>query len=571
MKRYHLPLLIAAGLAACTSAPPPASPVPATAPRDGAVDTQRAGTAPTPVPEASPAPSSPGAPSAAPVPPSAPAGWWLADATGDAPGAGVEAAYRALAGKEPKRTVVVGVIDSGVDTSHVDLHANLWTNPGEVPGNGVDDDGNGYVDDVRGWDFIGGAGGDVDEDTYEVTRLYAACQAQPAGEDRVVAGDVSCATIDSAFDAQVRQTRQQLAQVQNVGAAAQRATDMLRDQVGGDSLTVDAVRALVPMRSDVRQAQTIYLQLAAMGITPEMIANERDRLQGALEHSLNPDFDPRPIVGDDYADLTQRHYGNTDVVGPEAEHGTGVAGIIAAVRGNGIGQDGVAPSARIMVVRTVPDGDERDKDVANAIRYAVDNGANVINMSFGKGFSPGKPAVDAAVRYAESKGVLLVHAAGNEGEDLAVAGNYPNRFYADGGEASNWIEVGASDWHGGEGLAASFSNYGQKQVDVFAPGVSITTTAPGNDYQTGDGTSFAAPVVTGVAALIMAYYPELTAQQVRQVILDSARPYGSTQVDVPGSPGERTPFSRLSATGGVVDARAALELAAKVAAGGGGK
>ncbi len=568
MKRFQLPLLIAVALAGCTPSSPPAAPVPEAGPRAATAPGAPAETAAAAAeaPAAAPAPPSADAPALA----TAPAHWWLADADAASPGAGVEAAYRALAGRAPKRTVVVGVIDSGVDTAHVDLHANLWANPGEVAGNGVDDDGNGYVDDVRGWNFIGGADGrDVDDDTYEVTRLYATCQAQPSGAGAVVAGSVPCARIDSAFTAQRSDTEQQLMQVQQMAAAVDRAVGTLRSQLGRDSLTVDAVRSVVPMRSDVRQAQMIYLQLASAGITPAMIADEQARLETALERSLNPDFDPRPIVGDDYADLTQREYGNADVVGPDPGHGTGVAGIIAAVRGNGIGQDGVAPSARIMVVRTVPDGDERDKDVANAIRYAVDNGADIINMSFGKGYSPGKSAVDAAVKYAESKGVLLVHAAGNDGQDLAVAGNYPNRDYANGGEASNWIEVGASDWQGGEALAAPFSNYGQKQVDVFAPGVAITTTAPGNDYQTGDGTSFAAPVVTGVAALIMAYYPELTAAQVRQVILDSARPYREAIVAVPGSPGQRLPFGQLSVSGGVVDARAALERAAAVAAGGG--
>ena len=546
MKPQLPSLLVALFLGACASAPQPAAPVPARAPAE----------------TAAPPTAAPAAPVAV-VPDAAPAAWWLGDPDAISPGAGVERAYRELlAGKEPARTVVVGVIDSGVDIAHEDLAGSLWVNADEVPGNGVDDDGNGYVDDVHGWNFIGGADGrNVADDSYEVTRLYAECQAL-AGDaaDRVVAGDVPCAEIETVFDRRRADAVQMLAQVRNMGPAVDQAYGILRQQLGRDSLTVEAVRAVVPMRQDVGWARQTYLQLAAAGITPAMIADEKARLERLLERGLNPEFDPRPIVGDDYDDLTERRYGNTDVVGPDAGHGTGVAAIIAAGRGNSIGQDGIAP-ARIMVLRAVPDGDERDKDVANAIRYAVDNGAHIVNMSFGKGYSPGKGAVDAAVRYAEERGVLLVHAAGNEGDDLAVAPSFPNRRYDDGGEASNWIEVGASGWQGRTALAAGFTNYGAAQVDVFAPGVDLTTAAPGDAYQTNSGTSFAAPVVAGVAALIMAYYPDLTAADVRAIILESARRYRTTTVARPGADGETVSFGDLSITGGIVDARAALELA----------
>src|SRR5690606_34694344 len=201
---------------------------------------------------------------------------------------------------------------------------------------------------------------------------------------------------------------------------------------------------------------------------------------------------------DTYANTAERVYGNADVVGPDASHGTGVAGIVAAERRNNIGVDGIASNTRIMVVRTVPNGDERDKDVANAIRYAVDNGAHIINMSFGKAYSPFKNVVDAAVRYAEERGVLLVHAAGNDAKDLATEKNFPNRYYLNGDTAKNWIEVGASSWEGRDRLASSFSNFGAAQVDVFAPGSDVTSTSPGNEYDAASGTSFAAPVVSGI-------------------------------------------------------------------------
>jgi subtilisin family serine protease len=240
---------------------------------------------------------------------------------------------------------------------------------------------------------------------------------------------------------------------------------------------------------------------------------------------------------------------------------------VAAIRNNGVGIDGIAPAERVMAVRAVPDGDERDKDVANAIRYAVDHGANIISMSFGKPYSPQKAAVDEAVKYADAHGVLMVHAAGNDGEDLATNRNFPTRDYLDGGQARNWIEVGASSWKGADSLAAFFSNYGKEQVDVFAPGVDILSTVPGG-YKRESGTSMAAPVVSGLAALIMSYYPSFTAAQVKQIILQSATPHTTQQVMRPGSEtGEEVPFGSLSATGGIVNAYAAMRMAERVAGG----
>jgi subtilisin family serine protease len=313
---------------------------------------------------------------------------------------------------------------------------------------------------------------------------------------------------------------------------------------------------------EVMQAQQAYLQLAAAGITPKQVDDEVVRLQGRLKNGLNPDFNPRTVVGDDPANTAQRVYGNNDLKGPDASHGTHVAGIVGAERGNGIGVDGIAPAVRIMPVRVVPDGDERDKDVANAIRYAVDNGARIINMSFGKAHSPQKSVVDEAVRYADSKGVLLVHAAGNDAANLDTQPSFPVRDYQAGGQPKLWIEVGASSYSA-DSLAASFSNYSRTRVDVFAPGVSILSTVPDNGYERNQGTSMAAPVVSGLAALIMSYYPQLTAEQVRAIILESATRFPNQRVVKPGEEAGQVAFSELSATGGVVNAYEALRLAAQ--------
>ncbi|MEJ0080826.1 MAG: S8 family serine peptidase [Puia sp.] len=238
-----------------------------------------------------------------------------------------------------------------------------------------------------------------------------------------------------------------------------------------------------------------------------------------LDYDLNLDFNPRKIVGDDSSNAFEHFYGNTNVMGPDALHGTHVSGIIAAVRGNGIGIQGIANHVSILMIRTVPAGDERDKDVANAIRYAADHGCKVVNMSFGKSYSPDKKAVDEAVQYAMSKDVLLIQAAGNDGLNIDHEPHYPNRIYMDGTEAGAYLVVGASTSTNDSNLVADFSNYGKKSVDVFAPGVDIYSCVPGSKYQNESGTSMAAPVVTGIAALIREYYPKLTALQVKQIIM----------------------------------------------------
>jgi subtilisin family serine protease len=313
------------------------------------------------------------------------------------------------------------------------------------------------------------------------------------------------------------------------------------------------------LRPDISQARSVFLQLVdilPLGDVPDA----REAYEGLRDYGLNLDFRPREdIVGDDLANGTEQGYGNPDVHATDPHHGTHVAGIIGALRGNGIGIDGIAANVRIMALRAVPDGDERDKDVANAIRYAVDNGAHIINMSFGKGFSPRKGLVDDAVRYADDHGVLMVHAAGNDGEDIDQGDNFPTAVYDDGSRARNWIEVGAASWQV-DSLAATFSNFGQNSVDVFSPGVDILSTVPGSEYDREDGTSMAAPVVSGVAALLMGYFPSLDASDVRSIILESSV---NRQNDVVARPGDgaRIPFGRLSVTGGVVNAYEAVKAA----------
>jgi subtilisin family serine protease len=554
-------LPIAFVLAACASSPTPA-PTPQPSAPSAAADTRT--TAADPAASATVEPTTNGAaaiPEAVAPLTSAPDAWQLLDLDGDrVPGVSATRVYdELLAGRSPARQVIVAVIDGGVDTAHVDLRENLWRNPGETAGNGVDDDGNGYIDDVFGWNFLGGADGrNVEHEQLEVTRLLLACQ---DGAD--VPAGMSCEQIGEDYETERAEVAQTLEVLDQIEGAYAFALPLLTAAGAGDPPTREGVQGVSSLRQDVLQAKNLYLQLADAGIFPEDMADAREAYEGLQEYGLNPDFAPRDIVGDDLTNGTEQGYGNGDVMGPDASHGTHVAGIIGAVRGNGVGIDGVANGVQLMTIRAVPNGDERDKDVANAIRYAVDNGAHVINMSFGKSYSPRKSLVDDAIRYADEHGVLMVHAAGNDGEDIDEDSNFPSAITDDGVQAALWIEVGAASWQV-DSLAATFSNYGQTTVDAFAPGVDILSTVPDDEFKREDGTSMAAPVVTGVAAMLMAYFPDLDAADVRSILMESSVKYGERMVAQPGAAGgppEMVPFGRLSVTGGVVNAYEAVRMA----------
>lgn len=485
-------------------------------------------------------------------------------------GISTERAYRELLPRKKAVTVLVAVIDGGIDTAHEDLKAVIWNNPKEKPGNDKDDDRNGYTDDVHGWNFIGGSKGDVNYDNLELVRILRrdAPRYESLTDSTVSAADrpkwETYRKMKAEYEQGLNNAKRTLQGIEGFKGVL----DKVVGGIGKDTPTIDDFKKYIP--KDGGETQVTRIVIGQLEKDPDYIKFRDGELGEALKHfqvqrdyQYNLSFDPRSIVGDDYSNSQERSYGNTDVTGPNADHGTHVAGIIGAVRDNAIGIMGVADHVRIMVVRAVPDGDERDKDVANAIRYAADNGAKVVNMSFGKGYSWDKRAVDEAVKYAMSKDVLLVHAAGNEGKDLEKSTNYPTRAYEDGsGLAGAWIEVGASGPDDDSTLVASFSNYGKTKVDVFAPGVAIYSTTPGSHYANHDGTSMAAPVVTGLAALIREYYPKLTALQVKDIILSSVvKPTHTVTIVENGQP-RQVQLSDISVTGGVVNTYEALKLAA---------
>ncbi|WP_113654167.1 S8 family peptidase [Pedobacter namyangjuensis] len=553
-----------------------------------------------------------------------PANWFNLDlATDGYFGISTEKAYNELLrNKNPKKKIIVAVIDGGTDIKHEDLNQVLWTNLKEIPGNGIDDDGNGYIDDVHGWNFIGSKKGNLAYDNLELVRVKKKYEQK-------YRSTLPSTVLDSTEKEEYKIYRKSVA---DFGQKLQEASEafpiyILLKKVM-DSVAVVNNKSIPSLEDMERykaddEIEEQVKKIVRKGSKDEgsiekfyqTIKKGHHELEVMLKYNLNEKYDERAtLVGDDYANSSQRNYGNNDVIGPNADHGTHVSGIIGANRTNSLGILGVANHVSIMTIRVVPEGDERDKDVANGIRYAVDNGAQVINMSFGKGYKWDKKTVDEAVKYAEDKGVLLIHAAGNDNNNNDIVENYPNKYFesdealayekankkrtvADiippkntdlqrpvGGmnnsntykpkpipldsakfrlpHAKNWIEVGASAYKDDDDLKASFSNYGKNNVDVFAPGFKINSTIPGSKYEEFDGTSMAAPVVSGLAALVWSYYPELSAVQLKEIIMQSVTKVGR-KVKYKNERGEtvRVPFSDLCVSGGIVNAFNALKLA----------
>ncbi|WP_103327109.1 S8 family serine peptidase [Bacteroidetes bacterium endosymbiont of Geopemphigus sp.] len=512
-------------------------------------------------------------------------------------GIGTEKAYQFLHKKQRKaQSIIVAVIDSGIDIDHKDLKPNLWINPNL----GKPGDSDTYVNDLYGWNFIGGLQGDVQQDNIESTRIVR--RFKPIFESGDVLKDQSMQAQypkhyklylggKKNYEENLIKSTENLVKAhhfQKLKKALSLGFDEVSQQLGEQKLScalVDSVKESSPEVVLVKNTlQENLFKTSPDSVEGKNIQEIKRTIQKDLDDVIshytkdakylyNINFDPRPIVGDHYEDINERFYGNNRVKGPQENdnlHGTHVAGIIGANRESDQVK-GIADQVRIMSLRAVPDGDERDKDIANAIRYAVDKGAKIINMSFGKAFSPEKQAVDNALRYAQSKEVLLIHAAGNESKNLDEEKNYPSNEDENGNKLGDlWINVGASSYKNDENLAASFSNYGKERVDLFAPGVEIYSTTPENTYRYLQGTSMAAPVVAGAAALIWSHYPKLNAREVKDLLLSSVHKVNK-MVSLPSDAGEeekKTPikkisFTNLSKSGGILNLYKAVELAEK--------
>lgn len=469
------------------------------------------------------------------------------------PGMSVHKAYTELIKNKKGATVIVAVIDSGIDIEHEDLKGVLWTNKKEIPGNGIDDDGNGYVDDIHGWNFLG----DAYDEQLEFVRLLSTGDTTHADWERA----------EAEYEKEYQEALGNKTQYDLIYEQVKNADAVVSKHLGKKEYTVKEVKAIKTENEAVTQAVGVLNFMYSNGLDDTKTALESIRegveyFTNKLNYHLNKNFSGR-TTGDNPNDLTDVGYGDGNV-SPSIKtesHGTHVAGIIAAERGNGKGVDGVANNVQIMSLRAVPNGDEYDKDIALAIRYAVDNGAQVINGSFGKDYSPHSDWVRDAITYASDNNVIFVIAAGNDGADIDQTAVYPNDQVANGTEISNTlITVGALEPKYGSNMVASFSNYGKINVDVFAPGAKVYSTTPENEYKTMGGTSMASPAVAGVAALIRSYYPKLSAAQVKQIIMDSGLSL-PTKVIVGGDTNTIKPIGELSKSGKIVNAYNALIMA----------
>ncbi len=497
--------------------------------------------------------------------------------TDSVPGISLDKAYDFVKNKKPK-TVIVGIVDSGVDIEHEDLKNKIWTNPKEIAGNGKDDDNNGYVDDMHGWNFLGGEKGSAAPEQLEVTRLVKKLSPKYAGktEDQIAEADKAeyqqFLKMQKEVETEREKAKGQMAFYQDLYNKITAADTFLRKKLGKENYTLEDVQKYAD--NDAVKPALMYLpRVLSAGKSVKEFAK---RIKNGVDYfksranMYDLDFKGR-VTGDNPDDWNDKPgYGNNIVLGagPDELHGTHVAGIVGAQRNNGIGMNGVAAPVVFIVARAVPDGDEYDKDVAKAIRYVVDNGAKVVNMSFGKPYSPHSDWVYDAMKYAADHDVLLVKAAGNDGKNIDLAENLhfptdspdaPNKEITD-----NVVTVGAMTRHFDDKLVAGFSNYGKDRVDIFAPGLEIYSTVPkDNQYKSIQGTSMASPEVAGVAALIRAYYPNLTAKEVKQILIDSGIEYHGDVIK-PGTKDEKIPFDSMSKKGRILNAYNALLLADKM-------
>ena len=474
------------------------------------------------------------------------------------PGMSVDKVYSELLKGKTSTPVIVGIVDSGVDIEHEDLKSVIWTNKKEIPGNKIDDDKNGYVDDINGWNFLG----NITKENYEYERII---------NNKKLVDEATYLKAKAINDGKIEEANQTKFQIELALNGTKKADETLTKLLGKPTYTAEELDKIESTDQEVVQSVAIMKQMLAYGLS---VADLKKEIEKELESYIkiqsgeNLKTNYRKILGDNPDNIKDTKYGDNNVMGPDKEeilHGTHVAGIVAQVRNNKFGGDGIANNVQILTVRAVPDGDEYDKDIALGIRYAVDNGAKVINGSFGKAFSPHKQWVYDAIKYAESKDVLIVHAAGNDAKDIDKEDNFPNDSDDKVTEfADNMITVGALNYEYGTNVVADFSNYGKLNVDVFAPGVKIYASTPNNTYQFLQGTSMAAPNVAGVAALIRSYYPTLTAKEVKRILMESGTAI-TTSVAVGGDPEKSRLFSELSQSGRMVNAYNAMVMAEKLA------
>lgn len=518
--------------------------------------------------------------------------WYCKDFEIDSlPGISLDKWYRQNK-KKAKKTIIVAVIDTQIDKNHQDLQDEIWLNTKEIANNNLDDDQNGYVDDIQGWNFTAKKDSYIVWGNFEYVRLVREFQNKFENQT-----ETTVSKDDLFYYKEYLRAKKKLEEESSYYKTRLKsleysinifpiAKDSLRHYFPKEDYTYEQLDSLYKIHKindkTFRQRREnndrdlgamigfLMFRLESNEQTLTEVIESKIQTDSIVNKNLNINFDERKFIGDN-PNILEKGYGSKNItISKEGhrsfqDHNTKVSGIIAAKRNNNLGIKGIAENVKIMPLTISFSGDEHDKDIAMAVYYAVDNGAKVINMSFIKEFSLRQQWVSEAFKYAEKHNVLLVHAAGNESFDIDKNPTYPsdNNFDGSAEICNNFINVGSISTRLNTTFVSDFSNYGKENVDLFAPGEEIYTTAAGNTYKFDSGTSLAAPMVSGTAALIWSYYPNLTATEVKQIILDSGTPY-NLEVIVPGTKDKKVPFSELSKSGKVLNVYNAMKLAKEV-------
>ncbi len=480
--------------------------------------------------------------------------------------------------------IVIAILDGGIDTNHHQIRPLLWNNPKEIPGNQIDDDKNGYIDDIHGWNFLGNATGqNVDKASDEKSRIYHRYKNEFKQEklDSVNWDAKKKSTYTSWRQAAAEivfteEDADNLAFIKMAKNAVVKMGFILIREMEDSNFTAEKLETYQPIGKITADTKISYLRtLQALGIDrmnghQSIVDDLNEYIAGKEKAAISLETPPEDIrkliIKDRYEDLKDQYYGNNNITGPNAKHGTHVAGLAAGIIDTIFTKSNFNNPIKLMGVRVVPDGDEYDKDIALGIRYAVNNGAKIINMSFGKSFSPEQAWVDSAIRYAASKDVLIIHSAGNESYDLNNKTVYPSPYSSSfNNKAINMITVGASsDPIIAESLLTDFSNYGNQIVDLFSPGNKIYSSLPNQTYGFTNGTSMSAPILSHIAAIVRAYFPKLSAIEVKAILLQSCwKPEDENSIFPIPQKDQSKKLKELSAEGGIINAALCIQNAIK--------
>ncbi|MBG7630454.1 MAG: S8 family serine peptidase [Bacteroidetes bacterium] len=501
--------------------------------------------------------------------------WHLKDYESDGvPGISLDKLYDELIKNQKGKQIIVAIIDTEIDINHEDLKDFIWINNDEQPNNGVDDDNNGYVDDVNGWNFIGNKnGGNLICSNFSYTRklkelipIFKGKTKEEVGNDTLNFKIYQRALMD--HQNMKRQLKEDYEYVEFLNTGFPRSKKLLDSIFRGSTYTINQLDSLYTIfkKQDSIKAADIYFMIDFLNFDMHGYADNLAYESNLIEkYSNNISFDDRAIIGDNVNDIEDRDYGSPFITNSlkEFTHGSIVSGVLAAHRTNNKGVRGITNTVKLMpLCIQAKFGAETDKDLALSIKYAVENGAQVINISANRTYELHNEWVQQALLYAEEQNVLVVKGAGNSETDIDKIITYPNKNTKDH-VLNNFIVVGATGMELNSNFKPVWANYGRKTVDFYAPGESILTTTPFDSYKVDSGSSLSTAITSGVAALLLSYYPDLKVSEIRQILMESATRY-DLDIELDYDSNTTVPFSKLSNSGGVLNAFNAFVLAEKI-------